>query len=168
MWRLWKHKQPSADALVVTAIVTYYLLFNSSFYWWKAGLTFGPRYAGAAIPMLCLGLAVAWQQARLGWRRVLIVFALCSMLLTLVVVSTSSQLAMQDSCPILHSSWPAFLSGHVATNHESMLTPAESGGRYGALNLGLLMGLPGWASWIPLLTMWAIVVGVGADLESER
>jgi hypothetical protein len=75
-------------------------------------------------------------------------------MLALMVVSTTSQLAMQDSCPIVHSVWPAFWSGHVAVNHESMLTIAEAGSRYAAFNLGELFGLRGLGSLVPLFAMW--------------
>ena len=61
---------------------------------------------------------------------------------------------MQDSCPIAHMVWPAFWSGHVALNRESMLLASE--GKYGAFNLGQLMGLHGLVSLIPLLAMWGI------------
>jgi hypothetical protein len=71
-------------------------------------------------------------------------------------VSTTSQLAMQDSCPIVHSSWPAFWSGQMALNRESMLTPAEAGSGFGGFNLGQLMGLHGLASLLPLLAIWGI------------
>jgi hypothetical protein len=157
LWHLWqdKDKRFSATAMVVTGIAAYYFLFNASFYWWKAGLTFGPRYAGAAIPMLCLGLAIAWRYSSVAWRRAFLVLALCSIFLALMVVSTTSQLAMQDSCPILHSTWPAFWSGHMAMNRESMLTLAEAGG-HGAFNLGQLLSLHGLPSLTPLLAIWAI------------
>jgi hypothetical protein len=156
LWWLWKQKRFSAAALTATAIVAYYFLFNASFYWWKAGLTFGPRYAGAAIPPLCLGLAACWDGASIRWRRVMVGLAVVSICLSLMVVSTTSQLAMQDSCPIVHSAWPAFWSGQMAMNRESMLTAAEAAGRYGAFNLGQLMGLRGHASLIPLLGVWGI------------
>lgn len=156
LWRLWKDRRFSAAALVAAGIATYYFLFNASFYWWKAGLTFGPRYAGAAIPLLCLGLAIAWRYSSVRWRRVFAVLALCSIFLTLMVVSTTSQLAMQGSCPIVHSTWPAFWSGNMAMNHESMLTLAEADGGHGAFNLGQLLGLHGQSSLIPLLMLWGI------------
>jgi hypothetical protein len=157
LWRLWKQKTYSAAALVAAAIVAYYFLFNASFYWWKAGLSFGPRYAGAAIPFLCLGLGIVWTRATPAWRTVLGVLAAISAFVALMVISTTSQLAMQDSCPLLHSTWPAFWSGQVALNHDSMLTVAEAGsrGQYGAFNLGQLIGLHGLASLIPLLGIWA-------------
>ncbi len=158
LWWLWKDRPWRGPALVAAGIAAYYFLFNASFYWWKAGLSFGPRYAGAGIPLLCLGLAVAWQRATPAWRRVLVGLALCSVFLALMVVSTTSQLSMQDSCPLVHSAWPAFWSGQMAVNRDSMLTVTEAGsrGEYGAFNLGQWIGLHGLASLIPLLAMWGI------------
>ncbi len=165
LWWLWRGKAHRAAALAAAAIALYYFLFNASFYWWKAGLSFGPRYAGACIPLLCVGLGVAWRRATSVWRRVLAGLALCSVVVALMVVSTSSQLSMQDNCPIVHSSWPAFWSGQMALNRDSMLTVAEagSGARYRAFNLGQLIGLHGLASLIPLLAMW----GLAAMLWSQ-
>jgi hypothetical protein len=153
---LWKTQSYLLAAFMAAAITTYYFLFNSSFYWWKAGLSFGPRYAGASIPLLCCGLGLVWQRANPAWRATLLALAGLSILLTLMVVSTTSQLSMQDNCPMIHSVWPAFWSGHVAMNHESMLTVAEAGssGKYGAFNLGQLLGLHGLASLLPLFAVW--------------
>ena len=158
LWWLSKQTAHRAAAATAAAIVAYYFLFNASFYWWKAGLTFGPRYAGACIPFLCIGLAVAWGRATRGWRRILVGLALCGVMMALMVISTTSQLSMQDSCPIMHSTWPAFWAGRLALNRDSMLTVAEAGssGRYGAFNLGQLLGLRGLASLIPLLAMWGL------------
>jgi hypothetical protein len=158
LWWLWKeegHRTPAAGAV---AIVAYYFLFNASFYWWKAGLSFGPRYAGASIPLLCVGLPVAWGRATTVFRYVLIAAGLSSVLVALMVVATSSQLSMQDSCPLVHSVLPAFWSGQVALNRDSMLTVGETGSNaeYGALNLGQLIGLHGLASLIPLFAVWGI------------
>jgi hypothetical protein len=166
LW-LWKGRRHGAAAVVAGAIVLYYFLFNASFYWWKAGLTFGPRYAGASIPLLCVGLGVAWERASVVWRRVLVGLALCSGMMALMVVATTSQLAMQDSCPIVHSVWPEFWSGHVAVNRESMLTMAEAGSRYAAFNVGQLFGLRGLVSLIPLLAMWAGAALIWVRIERE-
>jgi hypothetical protein len=156
LWWLWKGKTHRAAALVVAAIAAYYFLFNASFYWWKAGLSFGPRYVGACIPLLCTGLAVVWGRATMVWRRVLAGLSVCSVFVALMVVSTTSQLPMQDSCPLAHSVWPAFWSGQVAANRESMLTVGEAGGDHGAFNLGQLVGLHGLASLVPLFVIWGL------------
>jgi hypothetical protein len=166
LWLLGKRFR--APALVAAAIAAYYFLFNASFYWWKAGLTFGPRYAGACIPLLCLGLGIAWTRASSKWRWALVALAGCSVFVTVMVVSTSSQLAMQDSCPILHSSWPAFWAGDLASNRASMLTASESGGGYGAFNVGQMMGLHGIASLIPLLAMWGVAGAIGMRWIRQR
>ncbi len=161
----WLRKRSFAPALAIAAIAAYYFLFNASFYWWKAGLTFGPRYAGAAIPLLCLGLSVTWSYSSPSLRRLLLALAICSVFIALMVVSTTSQLAMQDSCPIVHSSWPAFWSGRMALNRESMLTVGEAGGGYGAFNLGQLIGLRGLASLIPLLAIWGVAGWIWMRIE---
>jgi hypothetical protein len=156
LWWLSREKSHRAAALVAGGIAAYYFLLNASFYWWKAGLTFGPRYAGASIPLLCVGLAAAWKRATPAWRRVLLGAGVFSVFVALMVVSTTSQLSMRDSCPIMHSTWPAFWSGQVALNRESMLTVGESNGHWGAFNLGQLVGLRGLASLIPLFAMWGL------------
>ena len=169
LWWLWKERARRAAALAAAGIVAYYFLFNSSFYWWKSGLSFGPRYAGASLPLLSLGLAAAWSHATPGWRRVLAGLSVCSILLALMAVSTTSQLSMQDNCPLVHSTWPAFWAGKLALNRESMLTVAEarSGGRYGAFNLGQLMGLSGLWSLIPLLVIWGIAAWLWTRMHRE-
>jgi hypothetical protein len=166
LWLL--RKQHRWPAVVAGAIAIYYFLFHASFYWWKAGLTFGPRYAGACIPLLCLGLGVAWTRASKSWRAVLIVLAGLSVFIAIMVVATSSQLAMQDSCPIVHSSWPVFWTGQIATNRESMLQAAESMNGAGAFNLGQIIGLRGLASLLPLIAMWALVLVVGARFVRQE
>lgn len=165
LWLL--RKRHRAPAAVAAAITTYYFLFNASFYWWKAGLTFGPRYAGACIPLLCLGLGFVWSRASVPWRWALALLAGYSAFLTLMVVSTSSQLSMQESCPIFHSSWPEFWSGHMALNRETMLTATESVGEGHAFNLGQVLGLHGLASLLPLLGMWAVVSAIARRLVRQ-
>jgi hypothetical protein len=84
------------------------------------------------------------------------------MFFALMVVSTTSQLAMQDSCPMLHSSGPAFWHGQMALNRVSMLRVSEAGSspQYGAFNLGQLMGLHGLASLVPLLAAWLVSISL--------
>ena len=170
LWSLWKERTYAAGALTAAVIGAYYFLFNASFYWWKAGGSFGPRYAGASIPLLCVGLAVAWRRAKPAWRWVLAGLALCSVFVALMAVSTTSQLSMQDSCPLIHTAWPAFWRGQMALNRFSMLTVAEAGSstQYGAFNLGQVLGLHGLASPIPLLAMWAVAAFLWARFNRAR
>jgi hypothetical protein len=153
---LWQGKTTRGAAIAITSIVAYYFLFNATFYEWRGGRSYGPRYAGAAIPLLCLGLAVAWDRANRPWRNVMVILALCGLFSSLMVISTTSELAVQDRCPVCHQSWPAFWSGQVALNRGSMLAPSDVGESqaYGAFNLGELLGLRGLVSLIPLFAIW--------------
>lgn len=153
---LWKQRIHRAAAITAGSIAAYYFLFNASFYEWKGGMAFGPRYASAAIPILCCGLPIAWERATPAWRRILLVAASVSTFIALMVVSTTSQLSMVDSCPLIHSSWPAFRSGQMAVNRVCVLTAAEAASypNCGAFNLGQLLGLHGLASLLPLFAMW--------------
>jgi hypothetical protein len=76
---------------------------------------------------------------------------------------------MQDSCPLLHAVWPAFWSGQMALNRDSMLTVAEAGSneKYGAFNLGQLLGLRGLASLLPLFAIWGAGAVVWARITRE-
>lgn len=155
LW-LWKSSKYRVAILIAALIPIYYFLFNASFYWWKSGLTFGPRYAGASLPLLFVGVAALWQCVTPPWCRTLLALAICSIFIALMAVSTSSELSMQESCPLIHDVWPAFWSGHMALNHDSMLTAAEtaSSPQYGAFNLGQLLGLRGLPSLFPLFIVW--------------
>ena len=167
LWWLWKRKEHRAAAITAAAISAYYFMFNAAFYEWKGGQAFGPRYASACIPVLCIGIPIAWQHATPVWRRVLTALTVCSLFLVLMVISTASQLSMVDSCPIIHTSWPAFWSGHVAMNRESMLLASEANGGYGAFNLGQLIGLRGLASLVPLLLMWTFAGAIWCRLRRK-
>lgn len=157
LWKLARQRAYFSTALVAGVIAAYYFLFNSSFYWWKAGRSFGPRYIGASIPLLCCGLSVLYERTTPIWRRILAGVGAASIFLTLVVVATISQLSVQDNCPMIHSAWPSFWAGQMAINRESMLTATESAaGKYGAFNLGQLLDLHGLASLLPLFGIWAV------------
>jgi hypothetical protein len=160
LYLLSKDRSTRAPAIAAIVVIAYYLLFNASFYWWQAGLSFGPRYIGAAMPLLFLGLPVAWKRARPAWRGVLLALAACSLMVSLMVVSTTSQLSVENKCPLVRQTWPAFWGGRMALNRDSMLTVAEAGSSnaYGAFNLGQLPGLRGLTSLIPLLAIWGSAV----------
>ena len=64
LWLLWKRPATRGAGLTAAAVFVYYLLFNASFGEWSAGWSYGPRYMAAGIPLLCVGLAPAWDHLR--------------------------------------------------------------------------------------------------------
>ena len=148
--------------MAVAAAAAYYFLFNASFYAWHGGWSYGPRYLGAAVPVLGIGLAPLWSRAQPRLRRLLAIFAICGAALSLMAVSTTAQPPLRFRCPVVELLWPSFWAGKLSLNQFSFLAPWEEipSQSHGAFNLGELAGLHGLASLIPLLIFWAIAAWV--------
>lgn len=159
---LWKQPTGHAAAAAATAIAAYYFLFNASFRVWAAGWSYGPRYMAAGLPLLCVGLAPAWNKARHFWRGVLALAAGCGALFGLMAVSTTAQPPDEFRCALFQLFWPSFWAGKLALNRQSVLTLSEdpTGHAHGAFNLGELAGLHGLASLIPLLAVWGLAAAL--------
>jgi len=157
---LWKQPAHHAAAITAASVAGYYYLFNSSFYVWTAGWSYGPRYMAAGIPLLCVGLAPIYDflrdHSRRYWRRTLPVFGVVSFSFALMAVSTTPQPPDEYRCPIPQLLLPAFVHGNLSINDTTMLTPAEEENLEGnaAFNLGELAGLNGLASLLPLFAFW--------------
>ena len=155
-----KQKDPGIRkaGMAAAAIAGYYFLFNASFSAWAAGWSYGPRYMAAGVPLLCVGLAPGWDQARPLWKKTLVAMAGCGGLFALMAVSTTPQPPDPYHCPLMQLIIPSFFAGKLALTRGSMLTAAEDipFGTHGAFNLGQLAGLHGLASLIPLLVLWGL------------
>jgi hypothetical protein len=160
----WMWKQPTghAAATAAAAVGAYYFLFNASFVVWAGGWSYGPRYMAAGLPLLCVGLAPAWSNARPLWRGALALAAACGGMFSLMAVSTTPQPPDEFRCALVQLLWPSFWAGKLSLNPQSMLRSSEElpGHPHGAFNLGELLGLHGLKSLVPLLAVW----GLGAFL----
>src|SRR5271165_335984 len=170
VWLLWKGHATRAAGLTAAAVFTYYLLFNASFGEWSAGWSYGPRYMAAGIPLLCVGLAPAWDHFHKYGRRVCVALLVASILFSLIAVSTTPQPPFEYRSPMTQLLWPSFWSGHLALERTSMLTNSDldAGGAHGAFNLGQLMGLRGLASLLPLLAVWMSAVAVWVRMRERE
>ena len=155
---LWKNRATHGAAVTASGIAAYYLLFNASFLAWDGGWSYGPRYLGAGLPLLCLGLAPAWSSANRLWRRVLLALPVCGAFFSLMAVSTTAQPPDVFRCALFQYLAPSFWAGQMSINRLSVLTLSENAGgqTHGAFNLGELMGLHGLPSLIPLFVIWGL------------
>ena len=162
LWLLRRHPATRAAGLTAAAVFLYYLLFNAAYGEWSAGWSYGPRYMGAGVPLLCVGLAPAWDYFSKNGRRALLVLLMVSVLFSLIAVSTTPQPPFHYRSPMMQLLWPSFWSGNLARERTSMLAPsdADAGSAHGAFNLGQLMGLRGLASLLPLLVAWILALVV--------
>jgi len=136
-----------AIATLCALICVYFLLLNAGYYMWDGGAAFGPRHCVPMLPFLCLGLAPA---LRVAPRLTLLLALISAAQMTLGAASAPE--APQFGNPIWDHAWPR-------------LRDATAGSYTGASNLGLLLGLPGWLSLLPLLALW---LGIGRDLRMSE
>ncbi len=139
---LWFRDRPAdrRKPALALAIVAFYLLFNSGFYMWTGGAALGPRHFIPALPFLCLAIPFV-----LRYRMAL---ALGLALLALSVVNQTVATAVGANAPLV----PDVLRDHVYLHFFRGEVPFVPG----ATNLGLLLGLPGGWSLLPLAGLWAL------------
>ncbi|HYL13090.1 MAG TPA: hypothetical protein VEV41_08645 [Terriglobales bacterium] len=168
--QLWKQESTRNPAATAAGIAVYYWLFNASFSGWHAGWTYGPRYMGAGIPLLCVGLGLVWARSSSRLRWLLGGLAIWGTALSLMAVATTAQPPQNLRVPIAQLIWPSFWSGKLAINQVSMLTAAdESGGvAHGSFNLGQIIGLHGLASLLPLLALWCVAGFLWMRMSQSR
>jgi len=150
-----------AAALAAIAIPVYYLLFNSGYYYWSGGFSYGPRHIGAALPFVFLGLGELWTAGTRLVRVCIAALVAWGAALAFMAVSTIVMLPEDISSPITQVVIPAFLSGDVASNRQSFLqygTANPAQGLLGAWNVGQVLGLPALMSLLPLVVVWLVLL----------
>jgi hypothetical protein len=150
-----------APALAAAAVGLFYLVLNASYFYWEGGWAFGPRQVMPALPFLALGLAPVWD----GWKtvgRVVLAGAwLWGAALTLVAVSTTPQPPAAITRPVSELMVPAFREGRLALNTQRFTdyrADENAIWRHAdptvSWNLGMVMGLTGRVSLVPLGFVW--------------
>jgi hypothetical protein len=133
-----------AEVLVLALAPLVYLLFNSSSAMWDGGFGVGPRYLIASLPFLAIGagagLVTAWRTA--AARPVLIVIMAWSFFAVWTETISGQVLPDYSPNPLFDFSLPKLVAGDIARN------------------VGMLTGLAGWASLLPLATALALIAVV--------
>lgn len=149
LWYAWK--QQSADRnllIVISLVIAFFLLFYSSSVMWWGGSTVGPRYLTPMVPFLALPLIFAFNHwFRSPVNRAVIVILIVLSFVNVWIQTTSGQAfppAFTDdgqtiTNPLFQYSLPLFTQGNIARNY------------------GMIAGLKGLLSFIPLIVM---VVGI--------
>jgi hypothetical protein len=156
-------REARAPSLVALGVVASFVLMNICFTTPHGGWTYGPRYIGPALPFLCLPLALLWSEASRVLRGALALLLAYGVALSLIAVATMPMPPNDFRRPVEELLWPAFRDGDLALNHQGLL---ETLGMPGLLrthqiprkawNLGMLVGLSGHASLVPLYLLWAL------------
>ncbi len=139
-------KRWRAEAILIAAAWLGVLLMSAGYENWTAGSVYGPRYQIAAIPLLMLAVAAAAAQ----WPKVL---------KALTVISVAFMLVVTAHTPL------------VAENLRDPLSAALGGLARGELlqpNLGMMLGLPGLTSLLPLIVVVVALLSAVSRLREEE
>lgn len=123
-------------ARIAVAVCIYFLLLNAGYYMWDGGAAIGPRHVVPMLGMLATGLVHARRIVPHAFATLAIVSAA-----QLLLATAAMPEAPQSGNPL----WE-FALGHVLGRDASTDAIAS--------NLGLLLGLPGAWSLLPLLGLW--------------
>ena len=133
--------------LLALIIFTYFLILNASYYMWDGGAAFGPRHALPGLALMAFVTAAAYPSGN-GKKALFVKFgcwflvALSAFnMLTATAVGPETPLNIGD--PLQEYLWPNFFSGQLALT-------------MGSTNFGLMMGLKGLTSVLPLFVFWAL------------
>ncbi len=143
LWGLARGVARATDGRTVSvaaaAIFLYAWLLSSGYYMWDGGSAAGPRHMLPALPFLALGLLPAWRHLPRATAILAGVGAL-----HMLALSTAGPEAPPYGSPIWDYALPRLWRASATTD----VAPG---------NLGLLLGLPGPASLLPLVALWFAV-----------
>ncbi len=136
-----------AEALLCSAMVLYFLLLNTGYYMWTGGSALGPRHLIPALPFLCVGVPFALP----GFPRTAARIA-AGGLLALSIFNEIIATAVAPAAPLV----PDVLRDHVYLHFFAGDVAVAAG----ATNVGLILGLPGPFSLLPLALLWFLALRV--------
>ena len=139
---LWRDRSRRPELWVSLSAPLVFFLFNASSAMWQGGFAVGPRYLVPSLPFLMLAVApgAAWAWRHLVLRPVLVVAGAWSLFAVWVETIAGQSFPDYTPNPLFDLSLPRLMAGDVARN------------------VGMLLGLDGWTSLLPLLLALLCVV----------
>jgi hypothetical protein len=142
-------------SIALLLVCTIPILINASYYYWQGGNCFGPRHLVPIIPIMVILFAKNYDhQSKYYW-----IFFIISYSINMMGTSVDVYLPERILNPNVFN-FERLYNGVVALNRNDFLTnfyegnghPSETLGLSGASNLGLIIGLKGLWSILPLVT----------------
>lgn len=145
-----------AELRLCAAMVLGYVLFNAGYFAWDGGGSTGPRHLVPMLPYLVLPMAFLMKENRRA-RPVVWALVVPSIAIMLACTAVCIQVPEGDpwrANPLYQIVVTALANGEVAVNRQDVFSIAPRGDA--SYNLGMLMGLSGLASLVPLFAVWAL------------
>ncbi len=140
LWRMLREPAWRAEGGVAAWAVFSFLAFNASSVMWDGGFAVGPRYLLPMVPFLALGAGFAMPPLlqRRGGRILIALLLLWSLGMVLLESLAGQQFPQGQRFPLVEYVWPRWRAGDIARNW------------------GVLLGLGGIPSLLPLIAGWGL------------
>lgn len=144
LYYFWRAREWRAEFWVVLWSVASFLIFNASSAMWSGGFAVGPRYLVPALPFLTMPLLFLFNAARSRWVTWPAMLAALISFTLIWIASLGGQMFPQyQPNPLFQYSIPRWVAGDLARN------------------MGMLIGLRGMSSLVPLsLFMWVSIAAL--------
>lgn len=110
-WRLLDSKR---EVITISAVSLYYIIWNSSYFYWDGGQATGPRHLVPILPFICLPFALLWTRAGMWLKSGLISLFTTSFFISLV----SASVQLDDLSELINvptqSLIPRFFEGDIS------------------------------------------------------
>lgn len=145
-----------AELRLCAAMVIGYVLFNAGYFAWDGGGSTGPRHLVPMLPYLVVPMAWLMKTNRRA-RTVVWALVVPSIAIMLACTAVCIQVPEGDpwrANPLYQIVMTALANGEVAVNRQDVFSIAPRADA--SYNLGMLLGLSGLASLLPLFAIWAL------------
>ncbi len=140
----WRAKSYRAEFWVALWSVTIFFLFNGSSVMWTGGFSVGPRYLVPMLPFLALPIIFVFEAIRNRWLAIVVgLLAVVSWAIVWIETIGGQSFPQNQATPLLDYSLPRLLAGDIARN------------------VGMILGLRGWMSLLPLVLLACGMVFIG-------
>ena len=162
---LLRRRDTRPEGIVCACVGLLLLWLNASLVDWEGGSALGPRYLVPALPFLAVCAAGVLRPMRAASFAGGVVVAAIAVSVSFMLAGTAVQpeVSKEISRPWSEVVWPQLAAGHLAANRASF-DDYLPGVTRRAWNLGMRAGLPGRASLLPLLVLWALAGTAAASL----
>jgi len=113
IYRWWRTPGSKGEAAAVTAIAAYYILWNSSYFYWYGGVSTGPRFIIPMLPFICLPFALLWTGAGAWLKRGLAFLFMLSFFISLISASVRPPGVREGQNVVLEMLIPGFFDGDI-------------------------------------------------------
>jgi len=113
IYRYWRAPDSRGETIIICAVALYYVLWNSSYFYWHGGTATGPRHLVPIIPFLCLPLALLWSGARAWLKYTLSGLFIVSFLITLMATSVRMVGPKANYNAVFDILIPKFFEGNI-------------------------------------------------------